>query len=124
MTSAELKTMRESLGLSQQWLADKAGVRLRTIQRWEAGDQAVPEDVAAIVHEMRQRQAKDVASMCEFVRKLFKCPPLRLQRFRTDEELHAKKRSWKDLSAAYHASVLLRVQEVLEAEGKKVVIEY
>jgi len=32
MTPAELKTLRESLGLSAQWLADRAGVLQRSVQ--------------------------------------------------------------------------------------------
>ncbi len=47
MTPAELKTLRESsLGLSAQWLADRAGVLQRSVQYWEAGRSRVPEDVA------------------------------------------------------------------------------
>lgn len=37
MTPADFKTLRESLGLSAQWLADTIGVDQRTIRRWEDG---------------------------------------------------------------------------------------
>ena len=43
MTSAELKTTRESLGLTADWLAKKAGVQLRTVRYWESGRNAVRE---------------------------------------------------------------------------------
>lgn len=43
MTGAEFKTIRESLGLSAQALADILGVsQERTIRRWEDGSRAVP----------------------------------------------------------------------------------
>ena len=37
MTSAELKTLRESLGLPVQWLAERANVQRRSVEYWEAG---------------------------------------------------------------------------------------
>ena len=49
MTPAELKTIRESLGLTVQWLADRAGVKLRTVQYWESGRSGVPADVSELL---------------------------------------------------------------------------
>ena len=43
--SAQLKTLRESLGLTLQWVADAANVKLRTAQYWEAGRMSVPKDI-------------------------------------------------------------------------------
>ncbi len=37
MTAAEFRIARESLGVSDQWLADHLGVSLRTMQRWGQG---------------------------------------------------------------------------------------
>lgn len=37
MTGADLKTLRESVGLSQAELADRAGYSAKTIHRWECG---------------------------------------------------------------------------------------
>lgn len=48
MTPAEFKTIRESLGLTAQWIAENAGVKLRTAQYWEAGRMAVPVDVEQV----------------------------------------------------------------------------
>ncbi len=49
MTPAELKTLRETLGLSAQWLADRAGVLQRSVQYWEAGRSRLPDDVAELI---------------------------------------------------------------------------
>jgi len=57
MTSEQLKALRESLGLSQQWLADQANVRKRTVAHWESGRNNVPVDVAEII----LRASKDAA---------------------------------------------------------------
>jgi DNA-binding transcriptional regulator YiaG len=34
MTPADFKTLRESLGLSARWLADRLSVDQRTVRRW------------------------------------------------------------------------------------------
>jgi DNA-binding transcriptional regulator YiaG len=49
MTPAELKTMRESLGLSINWLAERAGVSPRSAQYWESGERSVPSDVEELL---------------------------------------------------------------------------
>ena len=36
MSCAQFKTLRESLGVTTQWVADAVQVNLRTAQRWEA----------------------------------------------------------------------------------------
>lgn len=45
MTGAEFRCYRERLGLSAAWLADRLGVRERTIGRWEYGHQEIPSGV-------------------------------------------------------------------------------
>lgn len=42
MTPVELKSRRESLGLSQAALAREAGVPLRSLQNWEIGHRGIP----------------------------------------------------------------------------------
>lgn len=50
MTGAEFRNCREAFGLSAEWLADRMGVALKTVQRWESGHRPIPEGV---VDEMR-----------------------------------------------------------------------
>ena len=44
-STADMKVRRESLGLTQGWMAEQLGVQDRAIRRWEAGDREIPEDV-------------------------------------------------------------------------------
>ena len=44
-SAADMRVRRESLGLTQVWVADQLGVQDRAIRRWEAGDREIPEDV-------------------------------------------------------------------------------
>lgn len=53
MTGADLKTLRESLNLSAQELADILDIKAeRSVRRWEDGSRAVPDDVAETVLEL------------------------------------------------------------------------
>ena len=49
MSGAELRCLREWLGLTTRWLADHLGVAERSVHRWESGIREVPEGVAAEV---------------------------------------------------------------------------
>ena len=49
MSGAELRCVREWLGLTTRWLADHLGVAERSVHRWESGIREVPEGVAAEV---------------------------------------------------------------------------
>lgn len=46
LTDAELRIAREDLGLTAEWVAERLGVALRTVRRWEAGHSPVPQGVA------------------------------------------------------------------------------
>lgn len=45
MTGAQFRSLREYLGLDQEWLADRLDVGERTVRRWEAGAPSVPAGV-------------------------------------------------------------------------------
>jgi DNA-binding XRE family transcriptional regulator len=60
MTSAELKTLRESLGLSVSWLAAQVGVNERTVNYWESGKTSVPAKVAGLVLGLENAAKKDL----------------------------------------------------------------
>ncbi|MFI6496930.1 helix-turn-helix domain-containing protein [Nonomuraea typhae] len=62
MTDAELKVVREWLGLSLQWLADHLGVSLRTVQHWEQGKYAIPDGVRLTVEQLETTAAQQVTA--------------------------------------------------------------
>ena len=59
MTPAEVKATREALGLSSQWLADRWGVALYSVQRWERS-RALPEELAVDVEGLVSRMRDDI----------------------------------------------------------------
>ena len=54
MSPAELRMVREYLGVSAEWLADRLGVALRTVRRWEHGKSAVPDGVREQVEGLEE----------------------------------------------------------------------
>ena len=57
MTGGELQQMREELGWTQRFLAEKLGVTRCSIAHWEQGRAPVPSNISAAV----RRSAKSVA---------------------------------------------------------------
>ena len=130
MTPAELKTIRESLGLPVQWLADRASVQRRSVEYWEAGRSNVPADVAELLLKLEAqfadatRQALDVVD--EKTAQHGGEPPetVRLYRYRDDAALWSARPDMHGLPVTAHAALLARVRLALLARGQSVVIEY
>lgn len=56
MNAPTMHALRETVGMSVRTLADLAHVQERTVRRWERGDAPVPDDVAKIVSDAKERQ--------------------------------------------------------------------
>ena len=128
MTSAELKTIRESLGLTVQWLADQAHVRLRTAQYWEAGRFQIPDDVAQMVLDIERRVALIVAETLQQFDEMCKrsgTPDKHvLLRYRSEYDLWHFYPDMEPLPASTHASLLARIRTALIEQGITTVIQY
>lgn len=96
MTSAEFKCVREGLGLTSQWLADRWGVALFSVQRWEK-ERVLPGDLEAdlcsLVARFESAVLDGVASAGD---RYVEVP-------RTDDQ------SPDEMPAAYHRAVALAV---------------
>ena len=49
MTHEQLKQARQSLGLTQQGLADKLGIKLAKLRNWEQGRNAISDEGATAI---------------------------------------------------------------------------
>jgi DNA-binding transcriptional regulator YiaG len=49
MSPKQLRQARKGLGLTQQALADRLGVHVQTVKKWEADDRRIPEPVAILL---------------------------------------------------------------------------
>lgn len=129
MTPAELKTIRESLGLPVQWLAERANVQRRTVEYWEAGRSPVPADVAALILQIDAQFAEAtrqaLAVVDEQTEKQGQPPEtVRLYRYRDDAELWAARPDMRGLPVTAHAALLARVRLALQDRGQAAEIEY
>ena len=108
MTAAEFKIMRERLGVSGRWLADKVGVQDRQVRRWESGVAPVPADVVALIQSMDAAAASQAAGiMAEWQ----SGNPERIISYRNDGEYWASDDQAKQRGepASYYRAVLGRV---------------
>jgi len=129
MTPAELKTLRESLGMPVQWLAERANVQRRSVEYWEAGRSRVPNDVADLIlridAQFTEATRQALAVVDEQTAKQGQPPEtVRLYRYRDDAALHAARPDMAGLPVTAHAALLARVRLALLARGHAVVIEY
>lgn len=62
MTPADFKTIRESLSLSAQWLADAVHVDQRTVRRWEDGAIPLRADVVELLTDLDAQVEAGVAA--------------------------------------------------------------
>jgi DNA-binding transcriptional regulator YiaG len=118
MTPAELKTLREALGLSQAHLAHLAGVQERTVRHWEAGRNAAPPDVAAMLANIDasiDRQVQQaLATARELIAQAGHAPDcIDLLRYRTDADLWAAHPDYAPLPVTTHAAMLARTRRAL-----------
>lgn len=105
MTGAELKVVREWLGLTTRWLADHLDVAERTVHRWEMGVSPIPEGVRVEVEKLEARTAEIVSAAVDA------CNDARdpaLLTYRTDEDYHAHhpEQPWP---ASWHRALVARV---------------
>jgi hypothetical protein len=62
MHGAEMKVVREGLGLSTRWLAKRWDKHEQAVQRWETKDWEIPGEVARDVHDLREQFFAAVAT--------------------------------------------------------------
>lgn len=109
MTDAELRVVREYLGLSPEWLAEHLGVSARTVRHWEAGRYAIPDGVRLEIEDLEARTGQFVGGAVE---KLMDLPDPGVVTYRTDAEYHAAHPEIP-FPASWHRAVVARIaQEV------------
>lgn len=117
MTPAELKTIREAVGLSVPDLAALAHVQERTVRYWESGRNAVPADVCAMVLAIDKQLADLTAQTLLFVRELIdkqgQPENITLLRYRENSDLWHFRPDFKPLPATTHGALLARCRAAL-----------
>jgi transcriptional regulator with XRE-family HTH domain len=107
MTSAELKVVREFLGLTGDWLAGHLGVSPRTVRHWEQGKYPIPDGVRLEIEDLERRTGEFVSGI---VGKLMDMPDPGVLTYRDDAEYRADHPD-VPFPAAWHRAVIARVAQ-------------
>lgn len=67
MTPATARTLRESLGLTAQWIADRHGVSKQTITKYESGNIRVSDEYANLLDLLDQDAGMAAADALEIL---------------------------------------------------------
>ena len=124
MTNAELKTLRERLGLSVDWLAGQVGVAPRTVQYWEGGrtgfNVRVPEDVAELLRSIDaifDQCVKNALNTISAVEKKQGVSPsdILLVRYKHEDDLYDAHPEFAELNlpVTAHGAMIGRVAKIL-----------
>lgn len=128
MTPAELKTIRESLGLSINWIAEQFNVSIRSAQYWESGERSVPADVSEMLESLDRLIDEYVDDTVDLVQELIdsgeRPNQVNLIRYRTDKDLQKYLPDMAAFPATTHAAMLYRIRKELSYIDIKTRIVY
>jgi len=114
MTPAELKTMREAIGLSVPELAAFANnVQERTVRYWESGRNQVPQDVETLVMDISQLLDARANELADGIRELIKLNgplegPFVLIRYKENADMWHFEPEWRSWPTTTHGAFLYR----------------
>ena len=112
ITSAELRVVREMLGLSQEDLARLLHVEVELLSRWESGAVEIPTSVRLAVE---RQEAKATNEVSDLVNGLNDARDVGVVTFRTDEDFRLAMPGVSNYPATWHRSIVARAcQEVFE----------
>lgn len=124
MTPAEYRTVRAGLGLSAQQVANIAGVQLRTVQRWEKGqDRPRTGDVAVLLSQFDSKINTTVARMVASADRLPADSNPVLVRYTRGEDIPRPTLDlvpdMPDVVLTLHCALVERTREALAIAGRR-----
>ncbi|WP_432124077.1 helix-turn-helix domain-containing protein [Streptomyces sp. C10-9-1] len=111
MTSAELRVVREWLGLTPEWLAGHLKVSARTVRHWEAGRYAIPDGVRLEIEDLERRTGEFVSGI---IGRLMDLPDPGVITYRDDDSYQAAHPD-REFPASWHRAVVARVAQEVPA---------
>lgn len=123
MTPAEFDTRRRSLGLSTREAAALCGVQERTLNRWQAGDYAIPQDAVDALDALEESMSDAVENVVTFATDNVESGPVILWRYRTQAVLDRSEHA-SGMPLGAHAMMIAWAADALAAEGIGVQIEW
>jgi DNA-binding transcriptional regulator YiaG len=108
MTDAELKTIREYLGLTGGWLSASLGVSARQGRKWEEGAAPIPDGVRQEIEAIQQRTAEAESWLIATL--MNQHEPIAYV-YRTDEDLAVANMDFGGFPASWWRAVVARVAQ-------------
>lgn len=105
MTGAELRVVREWLGLTTRWLAERLSVQERTVHRWEADASPIPDAIRVTVEQLEADTAAVVSAAVDTLNDAAD-PGILTYRTDADYRVHHPELPWP---ASWHRAVTARV---------------
>ncbi|MFC2623733.1 MAG: helix-turn-helix domain-containing protein [Propionibacterium acidifaciens] len=118
VNSATWKTLRETLGMTAQQIADALGVNLRTAQRWE-GRNDPPAFAAEWIEGIWREYGRRIDVIVEGARQ--QDGPVILRRYRTSAQAQA---AGEALPVEMHAALVGLALEALRGEGIDATVDW
>lgn len=110
MTDAELRVVREFLGLTGDWMAEHLGVQGRSWRRWESGTVPIPTGVRVRIEQLELVAAETVEQAVTALNDTAEDPAVIT--YRTDDAYRAAHPE-APFPASYHRAIVARIaQEV------------
>ncbi|WP_424195577.1 helix-turn-helix domain-containing protein [Ampullimonas aquatilis] len=128
MNPAEFKTLREALGLTLNWVAEQAGVGIRTCQYWESGRSEPPADVVEMLQRLDAQidrvVVETVDAYVDVSDENGEPVDIELYRYRENIDLWSARPEMRPLPVTYHAAMVFRIAKALRNIGLTVSITY
>jgi len=128
MRPAELRTFRESLGLSAKWMATHFNVPLDRVYGWESGHGPLPDGVADALRRIavliNEAVERAIVTLLEVRGNGDVTAPVILLRYCSDDELWYFHPELRPISSGSHAVMLGRICQTLAARDIETAIEY
>lgn len=127
MSPADLKSMRESVGLTVSDLALIANVQDRTVRYWESGvpsRNGVPDDAAALVRDLDLRLTRLADQIVADILKSNNPAGATLLRFKESADLWSFHPEFRGLPVTTHGAMLSRCRLALEKHNRSTRMVY
>lgn len=107
MSGAEFRCLRERLGLTTRWVADRLDVAERSVHRWESDDYPVPAGVAEEMLALSEETDDVLNAVVD--QHLDEAEPI-VYTYRTDADFRAAQPQ-ADWPASWHRALCARVAD-------------
>jgi transcriptional regulator with XRE-family HTH domain len=108
MNAAQIRSIREYLGLSHTELAAALEVDERSVRRWETGEQTIRDHNADGIRQLVAITAKTVRRHVIYLQGR---PGATLRTYRSDEDMWVEHPNFRPLPARWHRMLAARVAE-------------